>query len=85
MQSLTTAFIAIVFFALGTLTAPVDDVTEVDHPSYGPSDEAPYDSNVWPRSIGQPVQDFLNHHFQHLDDSSGTDENANDKSEARQH
>ena len=82
MQSHITVFVAIFFFALGTLTAPVDDATVVDHPSYGPAEEAPYDGNVWPRSISQPVQDFLSHHFHHIDDSSGTDENANDRSKS---
>ncbi len=70
-------------FALGTCSLPVDDATTFDDPSYGPMQEVSFDDNVWPRSIPQPVQEYLKYHFQHIDDSSGIDENANDKSECQ--
>jgi hypothetical protein len=76
-------FVAATVFALTAWSFPFEDRDERDSPSYGPGEENPYNrDNVWPRSITQDVRDFINHHFEHIDSSSGTDESANDKSQS---
>ena len=77
-------FIATLFTTgVWSLPAPASN-DDPSNNSYGPSDENPYPDNVWPRSVTQQVQDFLNHHFTHIDESSGTDENKNNDSMSTQ-